>query len=274
MLGLALSLSAMVLFGLSALFMKPALKHMSKEQLLFFSALAAALVVYPFITPLPNHLSPYAFISMLILTFFNMGGLYFFYMSVEKKGIAISAPIVNAWLPITVLLSIIFYKEMLSLQQLISFVIIFLGVIALSVRSIESMKVDASLAPAFVSLLFLGLYYFFARIPLKFLTPAQIVFFLSLLVAGFSLLSFEGLPKRPKGLIYAMLSGGLGALGFLLFNYALLSLPVSIVSSIVSANLLVAVGGGVMLYREKLSKAQFIGVLLVSIGLVLLSLTL
>lgn len=276
--GIILAFTSMLLWGFSDLFTKLSLDRESKWKVLFFGQLFGGILVL-IIALLFTDLKIIAskgFGYLILLGLINVAGMYTFYKSVKKKGLALTSPIMNAWVFITVILGLIFYNEVISNLQWLAIVFIVGGVIAVTIKKQQKIKFDSSFIYAITSMIIWGIFFFLLKVPNLIFGAIIVTSSIKLLSSAFSVpiliqKKIKLFQTKHRVLCYIILIGILDSIGFLAFNFALNYSPVSIVSAISSAVPVVSVILGVIILKENLTTGQKIGIITAIIGLIFIS---
>lgn len=276
--GIILAFASMILWGFSDLVTKASLDKTSKWKVLFFGQFFGGLLVLIIVLFFADLkiLASSGISYLFLLGLINVAGIYAYYKSMKKKGVALTSPIANSWVFVTVILGLIFYNEVVSGLQWLAIILIVGGVFAITFRKTQKISFDSSFLFAILSMIIWGVFFFLLKVP-------NIIFGAIIVTASIKLLtSFFSVPILIKKKIkmfqtehkiwfYMILIGILDSVGFLAFNFALHYSPVSIVSAIGSAVPVVSVLLGVIILKEELTKKQRLGIITAIIGLIIIS---
>ena len=279
MIGIILAFASMLIWGLSDLVTKISLNKESNWKVLFFGQFFGGLAVFfialGFVDFSSINLSKLYYLPLFGLA--NFIGMYTFYKSMQVKGVSLTAPIINSWAFITVILGAIFYHETLGFLHSSAILLILLGLFFITSVNLKKFKFDSSFAFAIFSMVLWGVFYFLLKIP-------NIIFGALLVTSTVKIItSFFTIPvlfrkkinlfdTNKKSLFVMLLVGLTDAFGFLALNFAYNYSPVSIVATIGSAVPVVSVLLGVLVLKEKLNLRQLSGIVIVIAGLILISL--
>lgn len=281
---IVLGLLAALFWGVSDYFAaKPSKElgpHKTTPYVLFFSAVTILpFLLYAGINPSIN---PFLLLFALFTPFASFLGYFFIYRAFKQGSLSIMAPIVTTYPIVTVLGAVFILGDKLSQIEIISIAAVILGIILVSTKfsSFRAKRklIVAGVGSAFLSTLFIG-------------SPA-IFYGAYAAVIGYAFLSFVGrgggcllafasgylrkddlrVPKR-KHLLRIAAAGITDAFAILVFIYAISAQGTAL--PIVSA--LSGFSGGVTvllalaLLRERPEANQWIGIMVVVIGVVVLS---
>jgi drug/metabolite transporter (DMT)-like permease len=229
-------------------------------------------------TKIPGHLSVLILISMLQATAYLS-----LYKALCEGKAGIVMPIIGSWSIITVILSLIFLHERLSLLQFIAFILIVSGVILLSfdIKEIlhgKKIVVMKGIMAAFISMISFGLSFFLTTSVTKDLgwfLPVLLYRLIALVILVFYLRMFKKkeklLPERKYMKI--LIPIGIFDIGaFFAFSIGLFSSQASIVAPISSTSPLFTMILAYFFLKEKLTKIQIFGAVFALSGIVLSSL--
>jgi len=276
--GIILAFVSMILWGFSDLVTKASLDRESKWKVLFFGQFFGGLLVFIIALLFADLkiLASSGISYLFLLGLINVAGMYTFYKAMKKKGVALTSPITNAWVLVTVILGLIFYNEVLSGLHWLAIVLIVGGVFAITLKKTQKITFDSSFIYAVLSMIIWGIFFFLLKIPNLIFGAIIVTSSIKLLTSFFSVpilikKKINLFQTKPKVLFYMILIGILDSVGFLAFNFALNYSPVSIVSAIGSSVPVVSVLLGVMILKEELTKKQRFGIIAAIIGLILIS---
>ncbi len=205
----------------------------------------------------------------------NFIGMYFFYKSLSLRELSISIPLIYSSVIITVILSMIFYSEILKPSQYLAIVIIVTGIILLVSDSVSAKQFNLSQWFPFASMIAFGFYYFFLKIPAEIFNPFTIAWSVSFFTAIIFLPKlFESknkLKNFKKTIVYIFFIGLLNVVGFLAFLKAISVSPVSLITPIKSASPIFSILLAFVFLKEKLNKKELLSVLLMLAGIIIIS---
>ena len=223
--------------------------------------------------------------ATLVLTFMigvaGIIGLLAFYEGLSVGNAALVGTIAASFAALTVLLSIIFLGESVSLQQSMAIVIIFIGLIGstLDIKSLISRKliVDKGIWMGAVAMLSWGIYWAFIKIPIKELGwfwPGYISILASLpgIWLFIKLREIKLTKLNFKGSFYPLFANALLlGVGALSFNLAIEKGFTSIVAPIAGSYPTIFVLLAYLIFRDPITRQQIAGIIITLFGIVMLS---
>ncbi|MBI2548667.1 DMT family transporter [Candidatus Woesearchaeota archaeon] len=283
---------AMVAYGLGDAIAKKPIQQIGVQQTIFVRGMVIsliyiiALLVYPF--EMSFHWS--SFLLSIFLAILGYLPLITFYKAIEMENIGIVSTIAHASVIITILLSLVVYKEKLTTITLIALGLLCCGILLISTHHTKQVNNgnNAKKYPgtftyskgiffAAITALLWGVIWFLMRIPTQ-LQGAMLTSFI--LEGGITLCSFFYLLKKQQltlkipGSLWRTLFivGLLASIGTLTLMLGVRYFPTSVVVAIAFANPLVAALYGRVVYKEKLNLVQYAAILLIVSSIVVISL--
>jgi len=276
-LGITLALITALFWAIADIISKNLMNNkISKWTVLFIAEFIGSIILFlivVFTNKLENFLTlPILFvIGLAVLNFIAMS---LFFKSVELNKLSIASPIIYSSVVVTVLLSVIFYRETLNLIQIISIAVIIIGIIMVIYKSDNKNKINYQILIPIVAMILFGVYYFLIKLTIQYFNPINITwiinFITSLLCIPLAIKYGRKLPNL-KTFSFSALFGILNIFGFLAFNIAITLAPVSIIATIKSLAPVFGIILAAILFRERLSKREGFGVVLAIVGMILLS---
>lgn len=219
----------------------------------------------------------------LIIIFLNLMGpipMVALYEGIRVGNASLVGTIAGSFAALTVILSVIFLNDQISFFQVIPIIIIFVGLILCSLDfkslNIKNILADKGIYYGLVAMVLWGIYYTFIRIPIRevgwfwpsYLTALSIpiLFF----YMRFKKIKLEKL-KSPKIMLYSVLNAVLLGGGGYAYNFAIMKGPTAIVAPIAGSYLVLFVILSRFVFKDRLSRQQFIGVLITLAGIIVLS---
>lgn len=181
---------------------------------------------------------------------------------------------------LTVILSVVFLNDKLSFFQVIPIVIIFIGLLlsSLDLKSLNFKKIitDKGVIYGLTAMLLWGIYYTFIRIPIRevgwfwpsYLSSLGIP--IILIYMKFKKIKLEKL-QNPKMIIFSFLNAILVTIAVYSYNFAIMKGQTAIVAPIAGSYPVLFVILSRFIFKDRLTKQQFIGVLTTLLGIVTLS---
>lgn len=203
-----------------------------------------------------------------------------FYEALRIGPVSLVGTIVGSFAALTVILSIVFLGEKITIEQSISILIIFLGVILSSLNFAELMKrkfvLGRGTVLALVAMICWGVYWALIKIPVKeigWFWPLYIGSLTSpliFIIAKFRKVKINS-PIHNGGFRYLFVSALLLTIGGNTFNYAISKGLVSIVAPIAGSYPTLFVILAFLVFKDKITKQQILGIVTTLVGIVLLS---
>lgn len=281
--GIFFGLIAMLGFGLSNAIAKVPIKEIGGEKTILYRNIFISLWLFLALVLFGQN-AVFSVQYILIAVFIAIIGylpLLFFYKALSLGKVGIISPVANSSTIFTVILSIIFFHERISMAQGLSIALIMLGIIlvSLNIRDLKSshiFKASSGVPYALVTSVLWGLVFFLWKIPVNVLGPiltSFIIEFVTMLCsAGYMFYkkqNFGSISNRALKYIFLVSLGG--SLGSLAYNMGIKDADVSIVSAITFASPLIAALYGKFVFKEKLSKLQYLAIVFIVSGVILIS---
>lgn len=227
-------------------------------------------------------LTPAILVLILVLGAIGFIGVIAFYESFKISNVSLVGTISSSYAIITVLLSIIFLKETINVTQAVSVFIVFLGLILSTLNFKEvilgKFNIDKGILLAIVSAFCFGIYFAFLKIPVRevgWFWPsyiARFMFPLVLLIAVIRNVKFKNL--NFKGGLRALLATVIFyALAEFSFNIGISKELVAIVAPIAGSYPTLFVILAFIVFKDRITKQQIIGIITTLVGIVLLSIS-
>lgn len=132
---------------------------------------------------------------------------------------------------------------------------------------------DNWLTTAFIAFALFGLWGFFPKLAVTYISPASAIVYevAGAIVVGLLALKLVGFrPEvQPKGILYAVLTGITGMLGTLFFFYSVKTGKVSVVASLTALYPLITIVLAYFFLREPISPRQIVAMFLALVSLYL-----
>lgn len=219
---------------------------------------------------------------ILILTLAFIGifsGTVFYYEALRIGNRALVGTIASSFPVVAVLISIIFLKETVSIQQGLAILVIFTGII-LSILNFSNLRynklVNKATLFALLTMFSWGIYGGFIKIPVSkigWFWPNYITFLIFPVI--YIYIKIKGLriekPTENKAFIPLIVSTVLVRIGELSYNFAISQGTVAVVASIAGAYITLFVVLAFLFFKDPITKQQILGIITTLIGIVLLS---
>lgn len=281
-LGIIFSLIAMFGFGISNSLAKIPSEKFPYQKIIFYRNLfssAVLLIGMLLFFPNPNLDAKYIAFT-LILSIVGYFSLKFFFQALKVGKAGLVSPIANSSTLITVLLSIIFFRESLNYAQYIMVSLLIIGILFSSInfrdfKNSHLFNLQSGLPYTLVTCVSWGLLFFLFKFPVTIIGP---IFTSFLIEFGAAILSFNNFRSvkstiiKAKDLWIIFLVAFFASIGSLFYNLGINVGDVSIVSAITFSSPLIVILWGKFIYKEKLSLIQYCALTMIIFGVVGLSL--
>ncbi len=205
----------------------------------------------------------------------NIFGMFFFYKSVQQKGVALSLPIIYSWSLPTIVLSMIFLNQYPSPLQWFGVGTIIIGLFCISLDRKNKHWIDRGTFFAFFSMLIWGVFYFLVSGPSELYGEWWLS---GSLKVGTAVLSLPFLFHEQKGLVFKRdkifwvvgLIGLFDAFGLVALSTALQLSSAAVATGITSTAPAAIALLGVFLFKEKVNRQQGFGIAATVGGILLL----
>ncbi|MBT4209629.1 MAG: DMT family transporter [Candidatus Komeilibacteria bacterium] len=281
--GILFGFIAMLGFGLGNAIAKVPIQKIGSEKTIFYRNVIISILLFLILIFFGQDA---VFSTKYILLAFLIAGigyipLLFFYKALNLGKVGVVSPVANSSAIFTVLFSIIFFYETISIDQGLAIAIIILGIILISLnpkdlKNSQILKISSGVPYALITSVLWGLVFFLWKIPVNVLGPiltVLIIEFGTMLCSATHIYvtkkDFRLPNKRILKYLFFISLGG--AIGGLFFNMGIQRANVSIVSPIAAAAPLVATLYGKFVFKEKISKLQYLAIFIIIIGVVLVS---
>lgn len=221
-------------------------------------------------------------VFLLPAGFLFMVGTLAFYKGLVAGQVSLVSPIGSSWILITVFLSVIFLKEVLLINQVIAIILIIIGIVLLSIKPKELLKIKkfsflGGIKEGFIAMLAWGMCFFLIIFPSKTLgwflpvfalKSFGIFFLIFYIMIGKKSLKFS---FQKSFLALFFLVGLLDIVAFFSYSLGVGIASVPIVASISASFPLITIILARIFLKEKIALNQIIGIIGVIAGLVLIS---
>lgn len=221
------------------------------------------------------------FIPILALCGFLEAIAYlFFFKGLEKGQISLVSPIGSSWPVLTLILGMIFLKEILLAHQIVAVILIISGVLlaSINIEEIRQGKLTSSKGTkeGFLAMAGWGILFFLLTAPSRalgwFLSIFIIRFFAILFLIPFFInKTFYPSTDRRFYLIIFSIIGFIDVISFLAYTFGIQIEQVSIVAPLVAPFPLVTIILARIFLKERLTLNQVIGIVGALVGLILIS---
>jgi bacterial/archaeal transporter family protein len=228
---------------------------------------------------------PETFIILIFIGLFGGGGYYAFTKALNVGEVAIVSPLCSSYVLLTVILSVLFFKENPSPVQALAIFLIIIGIIILAfdfkskktqhLQKVSYDKFKKALPFIAITAASWGVFYFLLKFisldvgPVNaaaYIEMSVFIFFIPLMLGN----RFVKPNLKQAGLI--ALLGIIIAGATLSINYAIFKGWVSLAIPIQSSASVISLIGGMLLFKEKLNFIKIISLCLVILGLIIITL--
>lgn len=220
----------------------------------------------------------------IFITLISYFGLYFFTKSLEIGKVGVVVPVASSRILVSALLGIVFLKDILSVLQIISILIIFSGVVVISINfnDIKNSKIFDKKSGIMFALL--AAFFWGSTLPLFGIFSAVLgAFFFAFIVELTVIVEAiiqSGISKKKIGINkeeinstwkLILIVGTLGALATIFLNFAYSTGEVGVVAAVSGSSSVISVLYGMLVFKEKLSFKQVTAITLIILGIIALS---
>ena len=220
---------------------------------------------------------------LFVIALFQVIAYLAFYKGLEKGQVSLVSPLGASWSLITIILSVIFYRESLRINQLLAILFITIGIIIISVNLKDviknrSIQLLTGVKEGIISMFGWGISLFLlisVSKELGWFLPAFIFrFLILLLLTTYIFYSKKSFLPKPNKFPWIMLLfiGLFDILAFFTYSLGVSGTYGSIVAPISSANTIVTIVLSVIFLKEGVKLRQIIGIGAIMSGLILISL--
>lgn len=234
----------------------------------------------PFALDSLKNLSFYLLSINIIIGIIGIVGLLCFYEGLRKSNPSLVGTIYAAFAAWVVIFSVIFLKEPITISQISSIAIIFLGLFlcTLDFKQIKRGKkiIDAGVIFAIIAMFSHGIYFTFIKIPVQALGwywPAMIsLLMFPLLLIFMKIRNIPLIKPTHKGVLFPVIANSiLLTVAELSFNSAIGRGLTAIVAPIAGSYPTLFVVLAFLIFKDPIKKQQIVGIITTLVGIVLLS---
>jgi len=272
---------AMVSWGASDFFVTKSVRGCDPLKALFWSQIFALglmfLIFYNFFK-LPDF-SVAVIIMLLASGFFTVLANLSFYKSLRLGKVSIVMPVASCWAVVTVLLSLIFLEESLTILRAVGVILAVVGALLVSFKmkdaSLDVKKYDKSVKYAIIAALAYGSDFVIIDLVANKIGWFLPIFFIGFITACY-LLVYAGITRKdislPKNVLkFIFLVGILDTIAYLSYASSVTREYGAVVAPIAAASPAVSILLARIFFREKLEINQEIGMASVLLGLIVLA---
>lgn len=250
-----------------------------------FSKLVLGLTIFSFYIPFAkadfDNISLNILVLLAILSLIGYAGLVSFYQGLKQGNASVVGTIAASFTSVVVLLSVVFLKDVLSVKQLISILVIFTGVLLTSLENKKFIISDfisgKGVVYAFVAMISWGIYFTFIKLAVNkigWFWPAYITSAFAILYTAIYLkvkkikIDYKAARKSALPII---LNAALLATAEMSYNFAISKGQTSLVAPIAGAYPTLFVVLAFIVFKDAIKRHQISGIIMTLIGIVLLS---
>ncbi|MFH1399150.1 MAG: DMT family transporter [Candidatus Woesearchaeota archaeon] len=279
--GVLFGILGMIAWGVCDFLATKAIRKIGDFRAFFWVQLASLIpfVILVFLEPifLPSFRS---LIFLLIATLLTIVAYMCYYKGLHVGLVSIIAPIVACYSVITVVFSVILFKEVLTLLQVVAISLAVLGTIMVSFKysdwkNLRFRKLAKGLNFALVAVIFWGIYFLFFNplgAELGWFLPVFYIKIITIIYLGMYVVAArKKLAYKENVRAYLVSAGVLESVGFLAFSIGVYKFMTAVVTPITAASPAVSVVLAKVFFKEKLEWNQDLGLVLILAGLVALA---
>jgi drug/metabolite transporter (DMT)-like permease len=262
---------AMLCWGFGDFFIQRTTRRIGDVESLAFIGIIGAVGLLPFVIgDLPLLFSPANAMLLLVLGVITFIAAIIDFEALKEGKLCVVDVILEIELPVTVVLGIVFFGEMLSLPQLAAIVAAFLGIVLISLdkyklkNSLGRLEKGALLA--FVAAVMMALTNFLTAASSKNISPIMAIWVpwvIFTLISLFFIWRREGLGKLLRNAIkfrrLVLAEGIFDTLAWLFFALAVANAKLSVTIAITESFPVIAIMLGILLNRERIGYHQCAG---------------
>jgi drug/metabolite transporter (DMT)-like permease len=282
--GIITGLVAMLCWGIGDFFQSKYTKKIGAIKSMFtFNAIGLIFIIPFVIYGYLNNLFIFTQSSItlvIVSSLIYVAGSFFFLRCFEIGDLAVVSPITSAYSIITTALAAVLLSEILPWHKYLAIVLSIIGIFFISgnIRKLHEFHTSKGVKEALITLIFYGLYFymlaliindigFYSTFVFTWIASGVFTIIFSIFMKGKTTLTEL---KDNKVLSMFIINNILFCFAWIIFNYALVSEKVSILTSISSLYPAVTVMLAVYINKEKLTTPQILGIVLTLLGIFIL----
>ncbi|MDO8740689.1 MAG: DMT family transporter [Candidatus Woesearchaeota archaeon] len=280
-LGVLFGIIVMISWGLDKICWKKVSSKLDHHTMLLFNYFFMVLFLFIF-SAITNNIKWISLNDLLLAAFMGFLGfiaILMFFISFRFTQISLITALTTAYVPIAAILAVFIFKESITLLLLIGTALVFMGIFLLSLKDgklkIKNWKITLLLAAA-ISVIW-GFTYPFLRILVNSMGAVTASLYFEGFIMLFCLIYFLIRNKNHKFIVkkentrWLILSGLLGAVGAVFYNFSLDHGLILIASPMASASMIITVLASWLFLKERLTKKQWVYIIVILSGLILIS---
>lgn len=256
------------------------IKSLSASFWLYIFCFFIPLVLVPFFWHELANINIQMWFLIILLNLILPFPMIAFYEGIRVGNASLVETIGAAFAALTVVFSVLFLHDRLLPSQILPMVLIFVGLALSSLKteslSLKSIFSDKGIPYGLVAMLLWGIYFTFIRIPVRqvgWFWPSFFNFLgilTTIAAIKYKKTRLEKLPDR-KTFIFSFLNSFLLTLGGYSFNFAVMKGQTAIVAPIAGSYPILSVFLFRLIFKDKISKQQVLGILISLVGIIALS---
>jgi len=277
-----LAFGAMILWGVGDFLIQRCIQRIGSLETLFWITLASSILLYPFIYQSLPDLSSGQFLVLLVLGLVGFLGVYIHFEALDVGKLSVVELIFSLELPLTILLGVIFFQEVLTLRLILLMLLLFSGIILLSVdfKKINTRQfLEKGALLAIIAASIVALINFLTAVSAREVSPILVIWFpwlVSALLTFTYLLLKKRLGKiiqksRPFWKLLAVMVI-IDITAWLCYSFALSQKELSITTSITESFVVVAMILGIIFNKDRIRPIQYLGAALAVVCSILIGL--
>ncbi|MEI6529045.1 MAG: DMT family transporter [Candidatus Falkowbacteria bacterium] len=281
-LAILLAFGAMIGWGLGDFLIQKTINKIGPIGTLCWISLFSSIILIPFVVSDLKNITQSQYITLIILGLANFASGYIHFKALEIGKLSVVEIIMSIELPLTILLGILFFRESLSLWQIFLIIILFIGIILISIDTTKINKKDflekGSLLAIFSGVL-IAIVNFGSASQAKEISPLMalwIPWFVCGLIC-FARLSQNNLKtffrQSAKNWPLVLIMVIVDLLAWTSYVFAVAREELSITIAITESYVVIALALGIIINKEKITKIQYFGAGLAVCGSLLIGLT-
>jgi drug/metabolite transporter (DMT)-like permease len=274
---------ATICWGFGDFLIQKSVRKIGNLQSLALIGIVGAIALFPFILhDIKNIFNLYNIGLLLLLGIITFVAAIFDFEALKRGKISVIDVLIELELPVTIILGFVFFKEVLSLQQIGIISLIFIGILLMAFKHLNFKKhVKSFEKGAFLAILAalgMGLINFLTAASSRQISPLMAVWFpwiVFTIICIFFIWSREGIRNfsnnisKFKWLVLAM--GIFDTLAWLSYAYATNKGEIAIITAITESYPALAMFLGLWINKERINLHQYIGAGLAIVSSIFLS---
>jgi len=277
-----LAFGTMILWGVGDFLIQRCIKRVGNLETIFWITLVSSIFLFPFVYKSLPLLSGWQFLILFVLGLIGFLGTYIHFEALDAGKLSVVELVFSLELPLTILLGVIFFREVLTLRLILLMLFLFLGIILLSVdfKKINTRQLlEKGALLAIIAAGIVALTNFLTAVGAKELNPILVIWF-PWLVSGLLTFVYLLLKKRwgnvvrrsrPFWKLLAVMIV-IDITAWLCYSFALSQKELSITTSITESFIVVAMILGIIFNKERIRPLQYLGAALAVVCSILIGL--